>query len=356
MNKNQKALIFINPTNLIYFEAGQTKPLQYNFPENAVSDIEVHDLNILEKGLKDFFTSHKIIFGHLILFLSKNITFQKEIPATFLEATKQEFLDTIPFENISSRLYSKKENSLLIATNKDLISKFQTLFSTLGFEIDAVIPEEATALDLKDYSLVLNSYLSLLKLSLISNHLQIEPKIKKIARKQVAASKNLKLLILLFGVALIILGGAYLYSQRAFPQLPSSSTTIPGSPPETVIPGPASPAGRLTRNPSLDNSPANLSVKIYYLPDSQKQAQILQNNLWRAGFKNTDISATSSGTPRSTLSLSPTLPATLIQKIKAELTKVDSNYLLDSSTSLDSEIKIFLSTALPTTSPNQRNH
>ena len=329
MPKKRNSIIKIEGDRLIFENSDLSKSLKFNYPADTVRDLEILDAEKLEEGIHTFITKNEISAGSLLLVRSKNITFQTSISSSNIEQERTAFLDSIPFETISSKIYGKKDSQVIVATNRDLVQKFQSIFVHLGFQVEGVVPEELLPENYSD--LYLKKSTSYSHLSMAGNSGYKETKINKIAKKEIEASKNLRLLLTLFGFSFLVLGGAYYYSHREYDSAKVSEVVIPD-----LI---GNPSGIPTNTLS---DPSTLSVKILYRPQEELSAKELQSILWSSGFKNTDLVATTSAGLSTNLSLSPNLPPDLIQKIQGELSKIDKNYTVDSLVSENSEVTILL--------------
>src|SRR5258706_16111997 len=243
-NTNKTSLVLLEADFLQFYQAESSSSVKFSYPTQSVSDIEVVDQNLLANSLRDFITLKKIIPGHLLLVLAESTTFVKKMMSANQEPLRQDFLDSIPFEHVVSKFYENKNGNFLLATNKNFFLEFQTIFSQLGFTVDSVIPEAALS---KDY-LEASDFSRLRDFNLLdySGH---ELKIKKIARKQFAANKNLQTLLLVFSFALLILGGSIIYSGIKYSRPSKPVTEITPTPTLPAIP--------------IDN-PAALPIKILF--------------------------------------------------------------------------------------------
>ncbi|KKT40278.1 hypothetical protein A3K29_02705 [Candidatus Collierbacteria bacterium RIFOXYB2_FULL_46_14] len=334
-NTNQKSFLYLDSGHLYFVYPGLEKPIKFNYPPKAISDLEINDRSLLVNGLDASLFSQKVTPGPLIIILSKNITFQKKMEIGTQEETKQEFLESIPFENVSIKHYNAHNGGPLLVTNKDFFQEFQTIFSARGFSIEAIIPEAVLTSSTNSFNpKQINSYATLHltaslvhSLSLIGVYNRYEPRIQRIARKQFALNKNLRTLIIVFIFALLILAGSFAYSRIKY------SRPIP----EVSRPVVVTPVKMVTDDPLLVN------IRIYYFGKNEKQARTLQSNLWAAGFKNTDLVASSSAIIKSNLFVSSQLSTNITQQIRLELDKVDRNYSLMQTSNSVSESSIFLS-------------
>lgn len=139
----EKSVIFIDQDKINYYDRSLPAVLTFPFTKELISDLEVVNSAALHLQIKSFVDNNKITPSQMMVVLSPNVYFEKEFPETaefHQDSELQKFIDTIPFENISTKIYKLAAGSRLLATNSDLYQNIKTAFENVGFIIEAVVP------------------------------------------------------------------------------------------------------------------------------------------------------------------------------------------------------------------------
>lgn len=149
-------VIFLDRSYLAYFASNLPNIARFDLPPNIVRDLEILNKTELEIQLHLFVKQIKINPGFLLIVLSDNTCFAKdftEISAVQQDLLCQNFLNNIPFENISSKLYKIDRGFRIIATNKDLYENISEIFVKLGFVTLGVAPVFSLGLTITNFDL-----------------------------------------------------------------------------------------------------------------------------------------------------------------------------------------------------------
>ena len=349
------ALIFLDQNALFYWQAGLKTPVHMSFPKSAVHDLEVVDESSLAKSLQEFTNAHKILPTRLLIILSANVIFSKIIKSgePSEEVIKQNFLDTVPFENVGSRLYPRSSDFILIAANKKFYETITAVFENLAFRVEAIIPQivlpdkldSFDASSTADCDKLLEMLNTLTPLSLIPSKKTLAflsgmraesseekrttaermwesiPKAQSENRKiaQItdhhSVNKNLRFLLPVFLISLILLGAMIFFLKAR------NRNTQVIAPIQPVLD---------SREQTVDD-PGQLKIQIYHPPSNQITANTLKNALWTIGFKGadtktTDTEATASASVKTTIAISKGIAEDLVTKLKLELDKFKIEY------------------------------
>lgn len=327
MRKAKKpALIFLKKNALYYYQAGLKTPLQISLPEGAAQDMEVVDENALEENLKQFIEDKKILPQRLLVILSPEVIFSKTIKITKsdLETIKQNFLDTIPFENVGWRSYQQNTEAILVAANKNFYETFQQIFERLGFRVEGIIPQIVLP-DKLDNINILKMINTITPLSLTLKTQREDQKIRQIATRQFSANRNLRILLPVFLISLLILAATAIFLKS---QQGKAQTTTP------VQPTPAP-------QEQISNDPSQLKIQIFYTTASQAQANSLKNALWTAGFKDTNsqaIDSEATTSAKTVISFASGVPQDLVKKLILEVDKLNVQYSIQENDTLTDDM------------------
>lgn len=119
--------------------------VRYDFPKDAVIDTEIVNREAVQSGIVSQLVAIKGEASvRALVILAIDLLFEKEIAderELTRELLRQDFLDTIPFENLTWRSYQTAQGLRVIATNTNFYEPILALFSQYGFTFDGVIPE-----------------------------------------------------------------------------------------------------------------------------------------------------------------------------------------------------------------------
>lgn len=152
--KKQKGALWLDKTGLsLYLE---NKPfLRLNFPPEMINDLEIIDRLKLQNLIHSFVNQNNLSFLSLIVIITAEVLFEKDwnLPQTDTQLKEEEdFLDSIPFENILEHSWIKDNKKKLIATNQDLITTLEDCFEKENCNFMAVFPYSLFGAGVRDES------------------------------------------------------------------------------------------------------------------------------------------------------------------------------------------------------------
>ncbi|KKW00723.1 MAG: hypothetical protein UY33_C0006G0007 [Candidatus Amesbacteria bacterium GW2011_GWA1_48_9] len=119
-----------------------TDPVVFPFTPTMISDLEIKDKNELDAKLGEFMQKTQIKPSPLVIILAEHIYFHKDFPkvAPPAEEETQKFIDSVPFSNVSSKLFHTPDGYRLVVINRDIYEIFEQVFDRLGFQLHSVVP------------------------------------------------------------------------------------------------------------------------------------------------------------------------------------------------------------------------
>ena len=117
---------------------------QMLFPEGVVKDLDVTDQVKLATQVKEFVTTSQIKPTPLVIILSSEVYFDREIIGTNdveVSTQGQTFVDSVPLVNPSSKLFKLKDKYRMVVINRRLYESIRSAFEAIGFPVTAVVPE-----------------------------------------------------------------------------------------------------------------------------------------------------------------------------------------------------------------------
>lgn len=119
-------------------------PLSLQFPPQVVKDLEMTSQTALENLIHAFVINQKLTPVSLILVLSQEVYFEKDIGKSEGEEKEklvQQFVDMVPFTTTSEKVLQIRGSSRLVVINRALYDAFKTAFEKEQFSVVAVVPE-----------------------------------------------------------------------------------------------------------------------------------------------------------------------------------------------------------------------
>lgn len=139
-------IIYLGKNGLSLYDEKTKGIFQLNFKSEIAKDLEIINPDQLNLNIKSLVASNKITPSALIMVVSHNMFFEKDIlplPKEQQEIETQKFLDNVPFETISSKTFQSAKTNKIVAANGHFIELIKKAFETLGFTITIAIPSMA---------------------------------------------------------------------------------------------------------------------------------------------------------------------------------------------------------------------
>lgn len=344
----QLGVIFLDRQKLDFYGSNITANLiRLDFPPNIIKDLEIVKRNELNILIKAFIEFHKITPSHLILVLSENICFEKNLePAQeeLLLPEVQIFLGTIPFENIASRMFQLKSKTKIIATNRDLYEGVKNAFENQGFTVKIAIPDFVLrksndlkeSIDIETCRLIISKFDSYKQNSLINHQDILSPKKDQQDKSSLKRKVSLTLLTLLL-VFLSLLSILVFMGVKTFT---TKSTTLKQPLITPTIRIVVSPSTTLPHGlPQMEN----ISIQIVNGSGDKEQEESVKEQLVKVGFRNILIKQAGNITmPKTLLVFSHDLPNTIREAVTRELNKMFGEISTQETTNLPFDIIITL--------------
>lgn len=136
-------VVFIDRNRLQFYGGGLPAILALDIPPTIVKDLEILNRDALYTLVNQWLKQNNLGGAGLFFVLSGQTYFEKVITATGDSEQETEilaFYDSVPFEELSTRVLTANTKKLAIATNKDFIEGIRHAFMLQGLHIIAIIP------------------------------------------------------------------------------------------------------------------------------------------------------------------------------------------------------------------------
>lgn len=143
MAKEQMSIMYVDRTGFTLYAGKQVQSSRFDFAPSDVQDLEVINRTALEQKIAAFIDQNQIPKGPLFILLASVVYFEKDfqnIPPDQQELVVETYLENIPFENVSTKIFPITTGFKVITTNKELYESIKTAFEARGFVVEAVTP------------------------------------------------------------------------------------------------------------------------------------------------------------------------------------------------------------------------
>lgn len=190
--KKQPAILYLDKNGFYFYASDMPAMVSLAFLETSVKDMDVINPSSIMNQINSFISQYQIPPTIIMLILSPNITFEKDVVGLSIEAQAESisgFLDTVPFESVISKEYPLEKGVKVIGANDDLYQELRVSFEKAASIIDSVIPYQMLG---DDQSLIRNfTTESAIQLIKRSDHLK-QFTMLKTTKQKIATQNNIE--------------------------------------------------------------------------------------------------------------------------------------------------------------------
>jgi len=305
----QPTIIHIDRDKLSLCAPYHLEPLVFKFPPELISDLEIVNSPELNNNLRNFVEQNKIKPGPLVIIVAQSVYFEKnytgQTPPTPEEV--ENFIDTIPFSTVSSKLFRVISGFKQVVINRDFYESLKNTFEELGFQVIAVVPGFAlgqnaiAGFTINTCRIIYHKMDQIIADSMIGAKDNINASLHE--KEQAMLESHKMIVVLLTVLVLAVCGGALYFTYGRTPARKAIQTNlIPQISPEptsTPVPAP-------TPQASLSAEElANLTVQILNASGKIGQAASMSAKLKSLGFDKVQIGNNPKTSVQTSLYLSP---------------------------------------------------
>lgn len=143
LSGKKSAILFLDRNRFDLYVEGSQNVLSFPFEETVINSMDVLNPAEFDNQIKAFVEQNGISPANIMVLLSSNVVFEKDIEIKDLEDKDQEietFSDNVPFENVYIQSLPITTGIHVIAANRDLCDSIRNSFEKLGFSIDYFVP------------------------------------------------------------------------------------------------------------------------------------------------------------------------------------------------------------------------
>lgn len=292
---NQKGVLYLERNRLQMYSLSKPAVLLFDIPATIAHDIEVFNTAELHKTLINFIKTNALPPTDYMLVLAQNVLFEKDfVPANPVEQKK--FLDSVPFEIVSTKEFPITGGIRVVAANSDFYSSVVDILQENGSHVEAVIPyfsvsPQMSGIDQNVVALVLNQFNQLKRSSLMPTQgpelVITNPEADRKAEAKKKDNKTLIYSIPLFALLIGVLG-FMLLRPAGKPVTSNTQAATPRPSLPILLPTPTAPVASASASP-VTLGKDKTTIQINYDTSLAQQAKTLQDRLVQAGYTSTQL-------------------------------------------------------------------
>ena len=135
-------IFYLDANKGYFYGSNSSSVLQVEIPADTMSYFDIINRDKFYQIIQALVTTHKIAPAPLLILVSAGATYEKNIASKTTEEINTEsaqFLETVPFEKVLSRIYKMGDTATLFATNRDLYEAVKHGFEKLHFSTAAIV-------------------------------------------------------------------------------------------------------------------------------------------------------------------------------------------------------------------------
>lgn len=298
-NSRVSCIIYLDTARFDFYVGGAENILRFDFSP-AASNLEIKNHDELAVQIKAFVEANKIPLSNIAIVLSENILFVKTISATEdRELEAKRFVENIPFEHVSHKIYPIENGALIVAVNRDFYRSIQTAFEKLGFSAATVVPVFTTGvttinpesgLDLASAKNLLTLYENLRQNNLeLKYHEKIPPPHSVVSQRTESvmpkknSNKRAVMLAGVFGLLIVILIVMLVTNNSPAPSRPAAPT------PQAIQLNPRLKPEKIVLGASTSALNEKTIQIVITTARPSAQAAIIKQSLAAQGYKNISV-------------------------------------------------------------------
>lgn len=141
--KSSIVVVFIDRNRLQFYGGRLPSILALDIPLTIARDLEIVNRDAFYTLVNQWLKQNNLGGADLFFVLSSQAYFEKTITATGESEQETEilsFYDSVPFEELSTKVLAANTKKIAVATNKDFIEAIRHAFMLQGLHIVAIVP------------------------------------------------------------------------------------------------------------------------------------------------------------------------------------------------------------------------
>lgn len=135
-------VVFLDKNRIQFYESRDATLASLEVPVNVMKDLEIVDPLALANSVKAFLSHHRITASLVVIVLADSVFMSVELIGAKEEKEQQfqQFLATVPFEDVRSRRFVVEEKEIAIVVPRQGFEPLVSIFEGERFPVVAVIP------------------------------------------------------------------------------------------------------------------------------------------------------------------------------------------------------------------------
>ncbi len=141
-SSKQKALLYLDRTYFLYYDAKSQRILRVNIPPTSIRELDVINEDEIDALLKLFIESNALSPASVTIVLAEPVLFYKPFSHSqpVSEEAVKDFIDAVPFDDVGYRAFTVSDGHMIVATNKEFYQVFKEILEEKGFDVKTVFP------------------------------------------------------------------------------------------------------------------------------------------------------------------------------------------------------------------------
>ena len=142
-NKSPMVVIFVDRNRLQFYGGGLSSILALDIPPTIVRDLEIVNRDAFYTLVNQWLKQNNLGGAELFFVLSPQSYFEKVVASTGDSEQETEILDfyeSVPFEELVTKVYTINTRKVAVATNKDFVEAIRHGFMLQGLDVISMIP------------------------------------------------------------------------------------------------------------------------------------------------------------------------------------------------------------------------
>ncbi len=152
----KRLIVYLQKSSLELIGPHLESQEKIDFPKDTFRDLQLKDKNQFRESIIIFLAKTSLPKHKITLILSKDLLFEETVPFTDRDKVKEQataFFNSLPLnaEQIANEMLANDKEVYLYATNREIYSIIIDAFSSIGWDVDTVIP--VTLLEVKEQTI-----------------------------------------------------------------------------------------------------------------------------------------------------------------------------------------------------------
>jgi hypothetical protein len=143
----ETGILLLHKEKFDFYSSAFGRVVEFKFIPEIIRDFDVVNAELLENLIKLFIESNKLPKGELVIVVSDNASFIKDIfPSgpngvqVNVQEETNKFIDSVPFDEVASITFPMPQGTKVWSTNRGLFDLITSAFGKNGFKVAAVLP------------------------------------------------------------------------------------------------------------------------------------------------------------------------------------------------------------------------